>query len=470
VAAPGAPHPFRSSLFLIVEFRAGFHYSESPLAFAYAAAVSFGLLYSHMSFTRIAVGFVAMLVVLPLAILRYETAVLLGVVLLGAVRFEPAPSDAVFAIVMLVALLNGRFGLRRLPFAPTALLLAFFAVNLLSSVLVIDPHRAVRFLSITLYLGVFALWLTGYLKTHARVQALVRAYLLAAVVSAVIGTIAVIFRINTFLEFGDRARGFFKDANVYGPFMIPAAMIVLDEILTPRILTSRRIVKVAMFAVLSLAVLFSFSRAAWLNYGVALVVYAVVTALRRNAAPRLLSMFFMVLLLAVMGTTTLVVTNKLHFLEQRANKQSYDTQRFSAQGEGLRLARQNPAGVGPGQFEVEEGQEGNNEIVVGRPVSAHSTYVRVFAEQGFIGIIVFVALVAVTLMMAARSVAIGRDTYGVGSAPLLAAWCGLLLNSLVIDTLHWRHLWLVAALIWAGAMRRAVPEVTPARTAELPTG
>jgi O-antigen ligase len=178
----------------------------------------------------------------------------------------------------------------------------------------------------------------------------------------------------------------------------------------------------------------------------------------------------MVLLLAVMGTTTLVVTNKLHFLEQRANKQSYDTQRFSAQGEGLRLARQNPAGVGPGQFEVEEGQEGNNEIVVGRPVSAHSTYVRVFAEQGFIGIIVFVALVAVTLMMAARSVAIGRDTYGVGSAPLLAAWCGLLLNSLVIDTLHWRHLWLVAALIWAGAMRRAVPEVTPARTAELPTG
>jgi hypothetical protein len=37
---------------------------------------------------------------------------------------------------------------------------------------------------------------------------------------------------------------------------------------------------------------------------------------------------------------------------------------------------------------------------------------------------------------------------------LLAAWCGVLANSLFIDTLHWRHLWLLAALIWAGAALR----------------
>ena len=49
-----------------------------------------------------------------------------------------------------------------------------------------------------------------------------------------------------------------------------------------------------------------------------------------------------------------------------------------------------------------------------------------------------------------RNVALGRDTYGIGSAPLLAAWCGLLANSFVVDTLHWRHLWLLAGLIWAG--------------------
>jgi hypothetical protein len=26
-------------------------------------------------------------------------------------------------------------------------------------------------------------------------------------------------------------------------------------------------------------------------------------------------------------------------------------------------------------------------------------------------------------------------------------------NSFVVDTLHWRHLWFVAALVWVGAMR-----------------
>jgi hypothetical protein len=45
---------------------------------------------------------------------------------------------------------------------------------------------------------------------------------------------------------------------------------------------------------------------------------------------------------------------------------------------------------------------------------------------------------------------LGRETYGIGSTALLAAWCGLLANSFFIDSLHWRHLWLLAGLIWAG--------------------
>lgn len=39
-------------------------------------------------------------------------------------------------------------------------------------------------------------------------------------------------------------------------------------------------------------------------------------------------------------------------------------------------------------------------------------------------------------------------------APLLGAWLGLSFQSFFVDTLHWRHLWLVAALIWAGSIRR----------------
>ncbi|HEX6390210.1 MAG TPA: hypothetical protein VFZ89_12195, partial [Solirubrobacteraceae bacterium] len=62
-----------------------------------------------------------------------------------------------------------------------------------------------------------------------------------------------------------------------------------------------------------------------------------------------------------------------------------------------------------------------------------------------------------TLGAAARNATLGRGTYGIGSSALLGAWCGLLANSFVIDTLHWRHLWIVAALVWAGTMRRYGP-------------
>jgi hypothetical protein len=70
-----------------------------------------------------------------------------------------------------------------------------------------------------------------------------------------------------------------------------------------------------------------------------------------------------------------------------------------------------------------------------------------------LGLLVITALFLATLVFAVRNAALGRDSYGIGSAALLAAWVGLLINSFVVDTLHWRHLWFVAALIWVGAMR-----------------
>jgi O-antigen ligase len=91
-------------------------------------------------------------------------------------------------------------------------------------------------------------------------------------------------------------------------------------------------------------------------------------------------------------------------------------------------------------------------------VSAHSTYVRALAEQGVLGVVAILGLIVVTLILAGRNAVLGRDTYGLGSAALLGAWCGLVANSAFVDTLHWRHFWLVAALIWAGSM---YPRLSP---------
>jgi hypothetical protein len=139
-----------------------------------------------------------------------------------------------------------------------------------------------------------------------------------------------------------------------------------------------------------------------------------------------------------------VVTGSLGFLKQRAHLQSYDTSRFAAQERGLHVGFEHIFGIGPGQFEAIS------------PVASHSLYVRALSEQGVLGLLVIVILVVGTMSFALASVLRGRDTYGISAAALLAAWCGLVANSFFVDTLHWRHLWLVAALIWAGAMRGRV--------------
>jgi O-antigen ligase len=250
---------------------------------------------------------------------------------------------------------------------------------------------------------------------------------------------------RSLVDFSDhaRARGFFKDPNVFGPFCVLCALFLVAELLEPRVLRSRRATKLLMLAALALGVIFAASRAAWLNATVALVVMIVSYALRRGGSRKVATL--LVTLTAIGATTTiaLAASGSAGFLGSRSHEQHYDLQRFAAQRAGIRIVQDYPLGIGPGQSEHDIGY------------APHSTYVRVLAEQGFLGLFVFLALALGTLGLATRNVFLGRDTFGISSVPLLAGLCGLLANSAFVDTLHWRHTWLVFGLIWAGAMRPA---------------
>ncbi len=382
--------------------------------------------------------------VLSLALARYESAVAVGFLLLPIVRFEVDPSDAVFAVVIATALVTGGFHLRYVPGLVIGLLGCLIFLNLLSTVEIVDIGRAVAFLPITVFLVVFAIWLTGYARSTFRVRSLVRAYVAAAVVSAALGSLALFVAIpgREVLAFqGERARAFFADPNVFGPFLVPAALILLEETLSPRLLRTNRLVKLVLLSVVSLGVLLSYSRAAWLNYAVGIVVMLLVFALRRGGGRKALLLLTVLFSATVFVSAAVELTGSRAYLEQRAHFQSYDVERFGAQRSGLEFAEEYPLGIGPGQFEVAS------------PVAAHSTYIRVLAEEGVLGFVVVLALLLVTLLMASRNAIAGRDTYGLGSAALLGAWCGILAMSAFVDTLHFRMLWVVAALIWAGAAR-----------------
>jgi hypothetical protein len=211
---------------LAVALVAGVILARHPPTFTVVFAVGIGLLGTLM-----------------LALARYNAAVALGVFLLAAVRVEPAPADLVFAVVIAVALATGRFRVRRVQLAVTILVGLFLALNLLASIEVIDATRAMLFFSITLYLGVFALWLSDYVRSVPRARLVAVAYISAAVASAALGTLALFvpFPGSQLFVTGPRAQGLFKDPNVFGAFLVPAALLLMEEAAAPRLLRLRSI-------------------------------------------------------------------------------------------------------------------------------------------------------------------------------------------------------------------------------------
>jgi O-antigen ligase len=375
----------------------------------------------------------------------YDAAVALGLALSGFVAFQPAPTDAVLGLVLVAALASGRLDLGRVPAWVVALVGAFLALNAVSLAPAVSERGAFEFLAITVFVLAVALWFAGYVDRPARARLVVLAYGGAALLAAVLGIAALLGPVPgraTLLYHGCcRAQALFKDPNVFGPFLVPAMIVALEELLTPRLLAWRRSTKIMVLVVLSLGVLVSYSRAAWLNAIVAVVVLLLVLLLRRGAGRSVAALLAVVAVVVGSLGVYLAATGSEAFLRERAGSHTYDTSRFAAQSGGIGLAERHPLGVGPGQFDEHE------------PISAHSLYVRVLAEQGGLGFTVMVVLLGGTLALAVGNVVAGRSTYGIGSAALLGVWCGLLANSFFVDTLHWRHLWLVAALIWAGGMR-----------------
>ena len=397
----------------------------------------------------------AVCAVLVLALARLEWAVGLGFVLLAFVRVEPAPTDIVLAIVMAVAFVTHRVGLRRVPLGIFLLLGAFVLLNVVSTVEAIDPRRALIYFAITVYLIGLAIWLTSFVDSRGRARLVVGCYTVGAILIA-IATLAALWLPLPGLDIlvygagegGERGQGLFKDPNVFGPFLIPPALILLEEAFGGGLLTRRRFLAGLLSLILMLAIVFAYSRATWLSLALGVTTMLVVFALRRGGSDRAFG--FLVALLGAVGLVTaiMVVSSSVSFFHERARFQQYDTSRFGAQASGAELAASHPIGLGPGQFELVS------------DTSAHSLYVRSLAEQGVVGAAIIVAVVLMTLLLGARNAVAGSDTYGIHSAALLGAWVGIAANSGFIDTLHWRHFWLVAALIWIGATRDVAPRLS----------
>ena len=217
-----------------------------------------------------------------LAVLHVEAAAFLGLALLGVVVVDPAPADFVLLVVIAVTLATGRFRAR----VPTGALLAlggFLGLSLLSAVEVVDHGAAALYLGISMYLTLAALWLSGFVDSRRRARVVAGGYLTAAATSAALGVLGVLAPIpGKELLASERAHALFQDPNVFGPFLVPIALILLEDLLNPRLFGVRALWKVCLVGLLALGVILSYSRGAWLNLALGVVVLLLVLALRRG--------------------------------------------------------------------------------------------------------------------------------------------------------------------------------------------
>jgi len=381
---------------------------------------------------------------LLLSVTRFDFMVFVCFCLLGIVRIEPAPVDGLVIVLLLVGLLTGKLSLKALHESSFVhlMLWIFLVANFASLAATRTFSDSLRFLMTTVYLIVFAYFVKMYVTSFQAMRRLMVGYLASAAINTlfiVLGYLGISPFFELFLQSGVRAVGAFKDPNVFGPFCVPMILLLIDEILYPRILPRFFLAKVLGVVALTAAVFLSFSRAAWANLALAVAIYSLLNV----------NQVFRIELgnLLTGGTTLLLVTigglqvfepllgrmGLKEFLAWRTSSHGYDTYRFDRQKEGIEAGLTHLFGVGPGTWD-----------------NAHSLYVRTFAEHGILGLASILVLILVLIMSTfRRALDEVSKPYGLSAKVILACLVGLALNSVVIDTIHWRHLWLILALAWA---------------------
>lgn len=369
-------------------------------------------------------------------------------VVAGAIVFsEPAPVDVLtLGLIVLLPLIG------LVTFAPALLLmfgmmLTVAAGAVLAAGIAIDTSLAVIHTGVSLYLYVATFVLAAFVAKkpadHARL--VLDAYLWAALVASIAG-IAGYFDLlagahELMTRYG-RASGLFKDPNVYGPFLAPALIYALSRLSGASL--RHAIWLLAVLLVVGLAMLLSFSRGAWFNLGAAVMIYGVLHVLTvRSHRARLKSM---TLAIAGGAVAAMLVLIALQFdkvadlaAERASLDQSYDhgpEGRFGGQQKAIGLALANPLGIGAQQFAPHYHHE-----------EPHNVYLAMLLNAGWVGGLVFIALVAVTGLAGLRHAFVRTATQPVFLV-VYACFIAHALEGFIIDLDHWRHFYLLVALVW----------------------
>ena len=371
----------------------------------------------------------------------------------SVVLIEPAPTDLLVVLLLPLVLLIREGSLPRRITAPSVFLWLFLMGNVLSIVNAVDPLHALIYATITGYLVLLWMLVVAYIAKHgdSAVRLLWNGYLTAATLAVAVTVVAYFIDVpwrEIVVYRGYRGKALFKDANVFGPFLVPAVLYCMLQ--SSRSARPKGQAYLVLAGFLTGGVILSFSRGAWLNLLASATMLLCGMAWfdgRKGRAP--LRVALGVVLAVGALPFVLSVTGTREFFSQRAALQEYDAVRFTAQRQAMTTVFREPLGLGPGQA---------NEVLIQNP---HNAYLHVAAENGWVGAIGFICLIVLTLHRTFKGAVQNREPLQDYFLVIGAALFGVLLNSMVIDSLHWRHLWLLLAIPWGlpleGASERKAP-------------
>ena len=371
---------------------------------------------------------------------------------------EPSPYELSFLLVLFVSLFARSFTFQRSTLGLLALWAIFipFAVIAAFQTTFTPLTDALQFQVVTIFLFFTSYWVANYVAQapQARMRLIVSAYIVAAVLSATLGTLGYLGVIpgHDIFTLYDRAKALFNDPNVFGPFLILPAMYALQRVLLAK--PKRAVWAAAIFMILVIGVFASFSRAAWGSIAASAIgVYVLCFFLIANAKEKVRMLLLalagvLMLVIALGGMLSIPSVQKL--FDTRAQAQNYDegdSGRFGRQGYAFDLALSHPWGLGPLEF--------RNLRVKEEP---HDSYVNVLHVYGWGGGLMFILFIGMTVWRGVVFVARGSPNRLL-LIPLIATFIPLAVEAAIIDLDHWRHFFLVAGLIWGvtAAYRTVMP-------------
>jgi O-antigen ligase len=381
----------------------------------------------------------------PLVALR-DGLLAIGVFVSFFVMMEPSPNELFVAAGLLVILATGV----HLPRSAVPMIWLLFGLNVggvLSALPVFHKPHVPVFVIISLFLMAYAVFFLCLMSenTLRRLSLMRTAWIAGATLAALCG-IAGYFNIggtrDLFTLYGSRAKGTFNDPNVFGPFLILPMLAIVQALLAGT--TRRPVLESAALLVLTLGLFLSFSRAAWAHGALSLLLLVALMTVTTQSV-RLRARIATLLVAGVFGLAVLIaalvsIDEVRDVLVQRASlNQEYDTRaggRFDNLRRAVDVILANPNGIGPHEFGRRFGED------------PHNAFLHTFVAYGWLGGISYLCLVIATLWVGWRFV-FARTVYQPALIVAVSTFTVLAAVGLVIHSDHWRHFYLLVALIWA---------------------